>query len=239
MIIKEKLKSCKKILIVCSLLAFFSCSTKVPLPKLGSAVNFSQFANTIEDNKKLKKYNIQTLTKTLVKYKSKKISLKHAFFVKEDKLRIETLPSTGMYTLNYIIVNDNKVIFYDPETNKRHTKDFSKETIEDLIGVPLSVEELVSYLQATLPNYVNSDYGLFVNENIQLASSDNSRYYELSKITNKLVKLEHRVGNDLEFSINYLDDKNFEIYHPSKKINVKIKILNTNFDKNVKDKLFN
>lgn len=129
-----------------------------------------------------------------------------------DKLRIESYPTAGFVAGAVVAVNGDSVVVLNAEDKTAHIRSNPKAAVQDVLQVPLDVEEFLSYLTGRIPcalrSSVDEAYGsaldsgrvqLAINNGEILATVDPSNYNILTLRT-----LNHFNGQP-QLSIDYFD----------------------------------
>lgn len=66
------------------------------------------------------------------------------------RLRFETYPTVGSYSLTLLVANDQEATFLD-NASKTALRGDDQKTLEEILGVPIQRQELVGFILARLP----------------------------------------------------------------------------------------
>ena len=116
--------------------------------------------------------------------------LQAAYFIKPDKLRIDTLLPGANKLLNLFLLKENKIAVYIPGSNSIFQGENSKENIEKITLLPVNYNLLISLLSGVLEIKNHKEIKIH-------RSLDSDSYYYQAKVENS-TELKARLSKETE-----------------------------------------
>ncbi|MCB0338160.1 MAG: DUF4292 domain-containing protein [Bdellovibrionales bacterium] len=188
---------------------------RVPAPTIeGKALNSDQVEEFKEllSNRASSLRTLRALCQTWISLDSDRQRFRQILVIeKPTNLRLETLPINAAFALHILKVFGDQVTFLDTQTKTAYVGQSTGDSMEQLLRIPLSGEDLVAFLTGSLDSKRIDNLDIvYLNPTLnryQIVRNNLQEYFELDYPDGKLIRAEFRdsVRKRLKVSIEYLN----------------------------------